>query len=121
VILGDLLARTQTITGLRALADFLETNPAVPIPIYGWTLAFHTRSGSEECERTELHRIAACLDQTPPTTPPGAVISRSPSPSGTYRAVHIPSRRIDAYRALMTYSDNLISDPADHPDQGGPG
>lgn len=32
---GDLFARTQTVAGLRALADFLEANPAVPVREFG--------------------------------------------------------------------------------------
>jgi hypothetical protein len=120
VIPGDLFARHQTIAGLRALADFLETNPAVPVPVYGWTLAFHTRGETDACERAELHTIAGHLDQTPTdnTATGGHLTVCKTFGRITYQAVHIPARRMDAYQALMSYSDNLTLGPADNGDQG---
>jgi hypothetical protein len=115
LIPGDLFARHQTITGLRALADFLETNPAVPVPVYGWTLTFHTRTETDTRERAELDRIAALLDQTPTdrTGQGGHLTVTKTFGRITYEAVHIPARRMDTYRALMTYSDNVTPDQGD--------
>jgi hypothetical protein len=46
-VIGYGQARTDMVAGLRALADFLEANPAVPIPRYGHTFGVST-SGSDE-------------------------------------------------------------------------
>lgn len=46
-VIGYGRARTEIVAGLRALADFLETNPAVPIPRHGHTFGVST-SGSDE-------------------------------------------------------------------------
>lgn len=43
--------RTETIEGLRALADFLEANPTVPVPTYGphqYNVPLHTNQAVEE-------------------------------------------------------------------------
>ncbi|MEV0403744.1 hypothetical protein [Actinoallomurus sp. NPDC050550] len=102
---GDLLARTQTITGLRALADFLEANPAVPVEEYGWQVSYHTR-GTDEQQATEVDRIAVLLDAVPvdDRSDGGHYTVAKTFGHITYRAVHIPARRMDAHYALMSYA-----------------
>lgn len=46
-------ARTDLVAGLRALADFLEANPAVPIPRYGHMFSV-TTSGSDEQKLSQV-------------------------------------------------------------------
>lgn len=52
-IIGNGTARTNMIAGLRALADFLEANPAAPIPRYGHDFGIST-SGSDEEKRSQV-------------------------------------------------------------------
>jgi hypothetical protein len=52
-VIGNGAARTNMVAGLRALADFLEANPAVPIPRYGHDFGIST-SGSDEQKRSQV-------------------------------------------------------------------
>jgi hypothetical protein len=52
--------RTALISGLRALADYLESNPEIPTPIYSDMLTFPPHSDWPEM-RTEIDAIAARL------------------------------------------------------------
>jgi hypothetical protein len=105
IVPGDLFARTQTIAGLRALADFLEANPGVPVHEYGWEVRHHTR-GTDEEEAAEIDRIAALLDATPADerNDGGHYTASKTFGHITYTAVHIPARRMDAHHALMSYA-----------------
>ncbi|WP_433180631.1 hypothetical protein [Actinoallomurus sp. CA-150999] len=103
IVPGDLFARTQTIAGLRALADFLEANPAIPVYEYGWEVSVHTE-GTDEQETAEVERIAALLDVTPVRSPGGHYTASRTFGRITYRIVHIPARRMAAHNALMTYA-----------------
>ena len=47
LIPGDLFARTQTVAGLRALADFLNAHPEIPVREYGWEYTVFPRKGSD--------------------------------------------------------------------------
>ncbi|RAY15208.1 hypothetical protein DPM19_10845 [Actinomadura craniellae] len=113
IVPGDLLARHQTITGLRALADFLETHPAVPVEEYGRDYPIYTdRDHTEESGRAEIDRIAALLGaQVIDDTADGGHYTTSRTFGRiTYRAVHIPDHSGARYAALMTYADNVTPD-----------
>ncbi|MEU9840494.1 hypothetical protein AB0C69_14870 [Actinomadura sp. NPDC048032] len=114
---GDLFARHQTITGLRALADFLEANPAVPINEYGREYNVYTRAEDEAVAVAMVDKVAALL---------GAEVADKRSEGGhysaektfgriTYGIVHVPKRRHDEYDAYTSYRHNILLDP----DQGG--
>jgi hypothetical protein len=110
VIPDDLFARHQTISGLRALADFLETNPAVPVREYGFDLSVYTSDRhSDACQRTEIGRIAALLNATPidRTATGGHLTVFKTFGRITYQAVHIPSRAWAAHKARTSYEPNL--------------
>ena len=64
IVPGDLFARAQTIAGLRALADFLEDNPAVPVREFGEEYTVFTRRQDDATERAEVDTIAAALGET---------------------------------------------------------
>src|SRR4051812_5943039 len=104
VVPGDLFARAQTIAGLRALADFLETNPGVPVRELGEEYTVFARREDDAAERAEIDTIAAALGEivTDETEDGGhytvsKTFGRSPS-----SPVHTPARRRDAHKALMT-------------------
>jgi hypothetical protein len=111
IVPGDLFARTQTITGLRALADFLEANPAVPVNEFGWTVTVHA-DGTDAEERAEVNRIAELLNVTPTDETEQGRHYRATKSFGriTYETVHIPARRMDDYRALMSYRPAFMTE-----------
>ena len=107
IVPNDLFARVQTIAGLRALADFLETNPAVPVREYGEEYTIFTHPAADDAtERAEIDRIAAALGETVTDNTQrgghyevGKTFGRI-----TYRAIHIPVHRRAAHDALMSYA-----------------
>ncbi len=94
VVPGDLFARHQTITGLRALADFLEANPAVPVEEYGYDLTFSVRNMDDASAVALVDRTAALLgvDAADDTHRGGHYIATRSFGRVTYRMVHIPER-----------------------------
>src|SRR5690606_26479310 len=61
IVPGDLFARHQTITGLRALADFLEANPGVPVNTYGETFHVPIRAADDASAVALVDQTAALL------------------------------------------------------------
>lgn len=110
---GDLFARTQTIAGLRALADFLENNPGVPVREYGGDYTVFPRADDDTAERAEIDRIARALGETVTNeTGRGGHYSTSKTFGRiTYTAIHVPTERQAAHDALMSYA------PVFHPDR----
>lgn len=110
---GDLFARSQAIAGLRALADFLENNPGVPVREYGGDYTVFPRADDDVAERAEIDRIASALGETvTDETGRGGHYSVSKTFGRiTYNAIHVPTERQAAHDALMSYA------PAFHPDR----
>jgi hypothetical protein len=106
IVPGDLFARHQTIAGLRALADFLENNPGVPVREYGWEVSYHPH-GTDEQKAAEVDRITALLDAAPVDERGDGGHYTVSKTFGriTYTAVHVPARRMAAHEALMSYAD----------------
>src|SRR3954468_8568576 len=106
VVPGDLFARTQTIAGLRALADFLEDNPTVPVREYGGDYTVFARADDDTAERTEIDRIAAALGETVTDDTGRGGHYRVYKTFGriTYSAIHVPAERQAAHEALMSYA-----------------
>lgn len=104
IVPADLFARTQVISGLRELADFLEANPAIPVREYGWDLHYNAR-GTDAEEKAEVDRIATLLGVTPiDDRPDGHFIASKTFGRITYEAIHIPARRMAIHHALMSYA-----------------
>lgn len=108
--LKKLIVRTQLIDGLRALADFLENEPDVPVNSwahvsYSVTPA-DTADGedSEDAKRAEVDRVAAVLGVTPTLSNNGSHYSaqRAFGPV-EYRATAITQDHMAHYRAAETY------------------
>lgn len=110
---GDLIARTQTIAGLRALADFLQDNPNVPVREYGGEYIVFARADNDTTERAEIDRIAAAVGErvTDETGHGGHYTVSKTFGRITYTATHIPAERRAAHNALMSYA------PVFHPDR----
>ncbi|SEG94701.1 hypothetical protein SAMN04489712_15012 [Thermomonospora echinospora] len=113
IVPGDLFARHQTIAGLRALADFLEANPAVPVDEYGEDYSVYTRGHCDTGQRTEVDRIAALLG-VPATESGTRYLASRTFGRITYRIVHIPARTRAENDARNSYWNNITPDPADH-------
>ncbi|WP_405394673.1 hypothetical protein [Microbispora hainanensis] len=105
--------RAALIAGLRALADFLDANPAVPVPYSVNVLHFpHRATDAEMC--AEVDRIAELL---------GAPINQEFGHYGAsvrfgpveYKAVAILAARRAEYEAHMSYEGCIQPDPI--PDQ----
>ena len=80
--------RGALVKGLRALADYLESNPEVPSPGYADVFIFPL-DGTDAESRAEIDVIAAQIGQTPETICGHYVVSRFFGPV-QYRAVAIP-------------------------------
>ena len=85
----------EFISGLRALADYLECNPEVPAPGYSVVYTFPT-DGEWPAMCDEIDAIAARLGVIAHVTPPGGhyVAVRVFGPV-EYRAVAIPPKSDD--------------------------
>ncbi|GLY74385.1 hypothetical protein [Actinoallomurus iriomotensis] len=110
---GDLLARAQTIAGLRALADFLENNPSIPVREYGGDYTVFPYADDDAAERAEIDRIATALGETvtDETGRGGHYTVSKTFGRITYNAIHVPAKRQAAHEALMSYA------PVFHPDR----
>ncbi|MBD2896269.1 hypothetical protein amrb99_52150 [Actinomadura sp. RB99] len=112
VVPGDLFTRHQVISGLRALADFLEANPAVPVPEYGDTFDVFPRDCDDACSVALVNDVAELLGVAVDDDRPfGGHYTASKSFGRiAYRIVHIPDRNRREYEARMSYRDNVRVD-----------
>jgi len=112
IVPADLFARTQTISGLRQLADFLETNPAVPVDTYGYTLNQFTDRHPDETCRTHVTAVADLLGVTPldETDSGGHLYASRTFGRITYQICHIPQRNREEFQARSSYDNNIILD-----------
>ncbi|MUN38185.1 hypothetical protein [Actinomadura litoris] len=119
VVPGDLLARHQVITGLRALADFLADNPAVPVPEYGDSFDVFPREVDETLSAAVVDQVAELLGVLVQDDRPqgGHYIAARSFGRITYRLVHIPDRVRREFDARRSYLDNIRTD-GDQDDAG---
>jgi hypothetical protein len=107
----DPTARASFITDLRALADFLDRHPAIPVPRYGEDVTLHAAS-TDDGGRDQVNHIARLL---------GAAITDETASGGHYRAerafgqitygiVSIPDAHMAAYHALSSYHGCVLPD-----------
>ncbi|MFA1546785.1 hypothetical protein [Actinomadura chokoriensis] len=115
VVPGDLFARHQVITGLRALADFLEANPGVPVPEYGETFDVFARTGDDTSSAALVDHVAALLGVPVDDDRPLGGHYKAAKSFGrmAYRIIHIPDQRRREHEAEMSYRANIRLDP-DH-------
>jgi hypothetical protein len=86
---ADPTERAALISGLRGLADYLESNPEVPAPSYSTVYTFPPDSDWTEM-RAEIDATAARLGVTARTTPRGHYVAARSFGPVEYRAVAIP-------------------------------
>jgi hypothetical protein len=88
---ADSTERTALISGLRTLADCLESNPEVPAPAYSAVYAFPP-DGDWPVMRAEIDSIAARLGVIARETVGGHYVAVRSFGPVEYRAVAIPPR-----------------------------
>ena len=86
---ADPTERAALIGGLRALADYLESNPEVPAPVYPVVYAFPP-AANWPAKRAEIDAIAAQLAVTAHETGGGHYVAARSFGPVEYRAVAIP-------------------------------
>jgi len=101
--------RTDLIAGLHALADFLDANPALPVPALSADLLVHVR-GTDAEQRTEVDRVAGLLgvsveDQTARGGHYTAARDFGPV---EYRCVAIPAKVMALHEARQSYARSII-------------
>jgi hypothetical protein len=87
----DSTERAALIGGLRALADYMESNPEVPAPSYPTVYTFPSNGGWAEM-RTEIDAIAARLGAIAHETGSGHYVAARLFGPVEYRAVAIPPK-----------------------------
>jgi hypothetical protein len=103
--------RADLIAGLHALADFLDTNPDLPVPEFSTDVMVHI-DGTDEEQRAEVDRVAsllgvAILDQTARGGHYKAVRSFGPV---EYRCVAIPAAAMARHAAAQSYARSVTPD-----------
>lgn len=90
---------TETVAGLRALADFLEEHPELPV----FSVGAHPYLEGPEKDR-EVDRIAGILNEQPRYTPHAHYIVERDFGGGViYKAASIPDAVIKQYERDITY------------------
>lgn len=109
IVPGDLFARHQTIAGLRALADFLEANPAVPVKEYGETFHVPIRAIDDASAVALVDNAAALLgvNAEHDTARGGHYIATRTFGRISYTVFHIPEQERAASLARDSYRDNI--------------
>jgi hypothetical protein len=99
-------ARTDMVAGLRALADFLEANPAVPIPRYGYAFGVST-SGSDEQKRSQVKFASLAIgEEVTDDTQQGHYWTQRRFGSVSYRIVAISGAAMQRWQqAVMPRRD----------------
>ncbi|WP_169981732.1 hypothetical protein [Microbispora sp. H10836] len=109
--------RTATIAGLRALADFLEANPAVPVPRSSISITYFPDRADDAGMRAEIDRIAGLL---------GAEIDPGRLPYSHYRtgldfgpvryeALAVLAAARARHEAVTSYEDCILPDTTVNP------
>jgi len=88
---ADPTERSAFIGGLRALADYLESSPGVPAPIYSDVFTFPP-DGDWAVMRAGIDAIAARLDVIARETVGGHYVATRSFGPVEYRAVAIPPK-----------------------------
>ncbi|RFS83733.1 hypothetical protein D0T12_22245 [Actinomadura spongiicola] len=118
IVPADPVARHRLIIGLRALAVFLEANPAVPVNTCGNDLLVSVRAGDDASSAAVVDQVAALLGvKVADDTDQGGHYTANRDFGGiSYRIVHIPDQRRREHHALNSYRPNIVLDTTPHSD-----
>ena len=103
--------RADLISGLHALADFLDANPALPVPEFSADLLVHVR-GTDAEQRAEVDRVAGLLGVSVDdrTARGGHYTAARGFGPVEYRCVAIPAKVMALHEARRTYAHSIIPD-----------
>jgi hypothetical protein len=103
--------RAGFIASLRMLADFLEDNPAVPVPTYGTTISLYA-DACEDGGKAQVDRIARFLNAavTDDTRDAGHYVALRRFGDLTYEARSIPAAYSAMRDAQTSYEKCIILD-----------
>jgi hypothetical protein len=112
--------RAATITGLRQLADWLESHPAVPAPEFDTRILCSIGGDDDDAGLAEVQRVAAAVDGDPAvrakgrsdSTHPGVKMVFGPIAYEVYYVVHDAMRR---HYADSSYHGCVNPDPIEAP------
>ena len=103
--------RLAVIAGLRALADFLAANPAVPVPLHGIYVTYFAERAADAVMRAEIDHIAELLGAAiDPGSGSGQYMTGVNFGPVRYEAVAVLADARARHRALMSYADCVIPD-----------
>ncbi|MFF4771888.1 hypothetical protein ACFY05_03425 [Microtetraspora fusca] len=107
--------RTAVITGLRALADFLEANPAIPAPAFPFSIRCFPKRGSDAEMCAEIDRIAELLgtEIDPDGLPSGHYTTGLDFGPVRYEATAVLADARARYAAESSYFGCVDPDPID--------
>lgn len=94
--------RAEFTAGLRALADFIDTHPEMPLPRGADARVF--LNGTDDEDRAEVDRVAGILGVQPERTLHGHYrAERDFGGRVTCAAIAVPAQRMAQHIALMSY------------------
>ncbi|MQA14717.1 MAG: hypothetical protein GEV09_11240 [Pseudonocardiaceae bacterium] len=97
--------RATVVSGLRALADLLDTHPDLRCP-YQVRISASTIGDSATAERAEVDAAAALLGVRPHNGQT-YIAERYLNDAVAFAVVHLPARFQCSYQAALSYQDNL--------------
>ncbi len=99
--------RRRIINDIRALADFLDLNPDLPIgPHTRVEVVYFPHTDNDEDAFDEVADVASLLGRIPAWEGEHYVVEHTHG-AGRYRAVAIPEHTRAAYRAWLTYTGHV--------------
>ncbi|GAA1105030.1 hypothetical protein [Nocardiopsis composta] len=101
---ADEPTRARALGDIRALADFLEANPDLPISPYGGLDVVFFPPGDDEAQAGQVARVSELLGTLPRREGEHYTVERRIG-RAAYRVVAIPAEARARYRALMSYAD----------------
>jgi hypothetical protein len=107
----DPAVRDRFITGLRQLADYLDTHPDVPVPPYGTTIDVHADL-ADNGGKAQVDAVAAQLgvEVHDETAKDGHYTAMRDFSSVGYCVVAIPESRYQRHLAYSTYHGCVTPD-----------
>ncbi|WP_018653813.1 hypothetical protein [Actinomadura flavalba] len=105
-------SRAAAIAGLRALADFLDANPAVPFTSRD-LMQFTAHDTTDDTGRATVDHIAALLDVPvcDETADGGHYTTTRHFGPLAYRLIHIPTATRTRHLLTRSYETNITFDP----------
>jgi hypothetical protein len=109
----DPAEREEFIASLRAVADYLATHPAIPVPPYGHNISVHA-DATEYDGKQQVKRIAKLLrvKVVDETRTGGHYLAWRTFGCINYEIVSIPEANMAQYDADMSYRGCVIPDSA---------